>query len=351
MSKESMVITGDIVKEYLEQYGITQKDLANRTGISEKHISNVLSGNSRLTEDFALKLEKVMPDVPASYWLNYESKYREQLAREKETYNLSRTDLKEVAKRFCFKEIFKGLNLSLTEQAVEMLKMLGISDFAHFDTAFQRFEAEFMEDGGEKEAIAIWLGLCEDEAELQNNDLSSIAFSPSQLKASFPKFKSIANNDNLEASLKSCRKLLNSVGVYFVVCAAVPGCKVRGALTHYKGHPAIYISGRFKTQDHVWFAILHELAHLLLHYQKNDTILSYEDDVSDSRDKEREANEFAREYFIDRAAYKVFTSKKVFTSASIRNFAAQQGVTPAIVVGQLQHDGFIAYSEGNNLRK
>lgn len=350
MDKENMVVTGDIVKEYLEQYGITQKELSNRTGISEKHISNVFSGHSRLTEDFALKLEKVMPDVPASYWLNYESKYREHLAREKETYNLSKVDLKEVAKRFRFKEVFKGLNLSLTEQAVEMLKMLGISDFAHFDTAFQRFEAEFMEDGGEKEAIAIWLGLCEDEVELQNNDLSDIAFSPVHLKANLLKFKSIANNDNLEASLLSCRKLLNSMGVYFVVCAAIPGCKVRGALTHYKGHPAIYISGRFKAQDYVWFAIAHELAHLLLHYQKNDTILSYEDDVSDSREKEKEANEFAREFFIDRLAYKSFTLKNEFTSASIHNFAAQQGVTTAIVVGQLQHDKFISYAEGNYLR-
>lgn len=82
-----MVLTGDIIKEYLDEYGITQKELATRTGISEKHISNVLSGHARLTEDFALKLEKVMPEVPASYWLNYECKYREYLARQKEVYN------------------------------------------------------------------------------------------------------------------------------------------------------------------------------------------------------------------------------------------------------------------------
>lgn len=351
MSNEIMVVTGDIVKEYLEQRGISQKDLANRTGFSEKHISNVLSGHARLTEDFALKLEKVIPDVPASYWLNYESKYREHLAREKEIYNLNTVDLKKVAKKFRFKDVFKGLNLSLAEQATEMLKMLGISDFANFNAAFQNLETEFMEDGGEKEAIAIWLSLCEDEVELQNSDLTNIDFLKVQLKTSLPKFKNIANNDNLEVSLKSCKKLLNSLGIYFVVCEAIPGCKVRGALTQYRGRPAIYISGRFRTQDYVWFAIIHELAHLLLHYQKNDVILSYEDNVPDSREKEKEANEFARDFFIDRPAYKSFTTKNEFTSTSIRNFAARQKVTAAIVVGQLQHDGFISYAEGNYLRK
>jgi HTH-type transcriptional regulator/antitoxin HigA len=324
--------------------------LAARTGISEKHISSVLGGHSRLMEDFALKLEKVMPEVPASYWLNYESKYREYLARQKEAFNLENADLKKIAEQFRFKDVFKGLNLTITEQAIEMLKILGISDFANFDAAFNNLQTEFMEDGGEKEAIAVWLNLCKQETELQNEDLSDIKFSKAQVKANLQRFKNIAYNDNLSASLKSCRKLCNSLGIYFVICEAIPGCKVRGALTTYKGHPAIFISGRFKKHDYVWFAVIHELAHLILHYQKNDTFISYEDDVKDCRDKEREANKFARDFFIDPEEYKEFTANNVFTSAAIRSFAAQQRVTTAIVIGRLQHDGYLGYEEGNFLK-
>ncbi|MDX9824763.1 MAG: HigA family addiction module antitoxin, partial [Sphaerochaeta sp.] len=76
------VPTGRIIKEYLDSYDITQKELSQRTGISEKHLSHVLNGTSRLTEETALRLEKVLSGVPASYWLNYESKYREAVARE-----------------------------------------------------------------------------------------------------------------------------------------------------------------------------------------------------------------------------------------------------------------------------
>lgn len=347
---EFMVFPGEIIKEYLDEKRITQKELSHRTGISEKHISNVLNGRSRLTEDFALKLEKVMPEVPASYWLNYECKYREHVAREKEIYNLENTDLNMIAKKFRFKDVFKGLNLTITEQAVAMLKTLGISDFANFDAAFQSFEAEFMEDGGEREAIAIWMSLCKDEIEVQNEDLSNIQFSKAQTESNLQRLKNIANNDNLSASLKSCKKLCNALGIYFVICEAIPGCKVRGVLTTYKGNPAIFISCRFKKHDYVWFAIIHEIAHLLLHYQKNDTFISYGDDVNDSRDKEKEANQFTRDFFINPEDYREFIVKNVFTTAAIRNFAAQQKVTAAIVLGRLQHDGYLSYAQGSYLK-
>jgi len=80
------------------------------------------------------------------------------------------------------------------------------------------------------------------------------------------------------------------------------------------------------------------------------TFISYEDDVKDCRDKEREANKFARDFFIDPEEYKEFTANNVFTSAAIRNFAAQQRVTTAIVIGRLQHDGYLGYEEGNFLK-
>lgn len=79
-----LVPTGRIIKEYLDERGISQKDLAHRIDVSEKHISNLLNGKTRLTADMALKIERVMPDVSAGYWLNYEAKYQEYLAREKE---------------------------------------------------------------------------------------------------------------------------------------------------------------------------------------------------------------------------------------------------------------------------
>lgn len=350
MNDSFLVPTGSIIREYLEEYDITQKELAERINSSEKHISNVLKGNCRLTEEFALKLEKVLTGVPASYWLNYEAKYREQVAREEEIVTVNNWDLKKLAKRFRFKEVFRGLDLTLAQQAIEMLKLLKISDFNNFDTVYGHLAVDFMEDGGEQEAIAIWLNMCESEVEVQNKELDDIVYKESELKKNLGKFKLLSNNNKTDASINSCRRLCNKLGIYLVFCEAITNSKVRGALTTYKNHPAIYISGRFRSHSHTWFALMHEIGHLLLHYNKSEIFISYEESENEGSRKEEQANEFARDFFIDRAAYETFSSTQNFTEEVIRRFAKEQNTLPEFVVARLQHDKKIAYSQFNRIK-
>lgn len=345
MGEEFIVPTGNIIREYLDEYNINQKELCARIGMSEKHISNLLNGNCRLTEEFALKLEKVLIGIPASYWLNYETKYRELLARNLELYNLEQTNIEEIAKRFRFKEVFEGLGLSLVEQAIEMLKILKISDFTNFDRAYTNIVADFMEDGGEKEPIVVWLNLCESEIEIQNSNLDEVNYNNRELEKSLEMFKNIANNDDVELSIKSCRKLCNKLGIYLVLCPAITNSKVRGALTTYMGHPTIYLSGRFQSHDHIWFAFMHEIGHLLLHYNKKDTIISYEDSDDSTNQKEIEANVFARDFFINPKDYAEFISGNKFTRDSIKQFAQKENILPGIVVARLHHDGKLPYDK------
>ncbi len=349
MNNSFLVPTGSIIKEYLEEYGITQKQLAERIDSSEKHISNVLKGNNRLTEEFALKLEKVLIDVPASYWLNYEAKYREQVAREEEIVRVNNWDLKSLSERFRFKEVFKGLDIPLAEQAIKMLKLLKISDFNNFDNVYGQIAVDFMEDGGEKEAIAIWLNMCEAEIEIQNDEIDNIIYKESELEKNLGKFKLLSNNNKTESSINSCRRLCNKLGIYLVFCEAVTNSKVRGALTTYKNHPAIYISGRFKSHSHVWFAFMHEIGHLLKHYNKNEVFISYED-VENSQDiKEAQANEFARDFFVNPLEYKKFANNTKYTVDTIKAFAKTQQTIPEFVVARLQHDKIISYSQFNHI--
>lgn len=136
METNYKVATGVIIKEYLNENNISQKELATLLDISENNISKLLNGKSRLTEEMAIKLEKVLPEIPASYWLNLESKYREYLAREKDKNKFEQSNLEDIADRFKFKEVFKGLNWDLAKQANEMLKILKISTFNIFEDVY-----------------------------------------------------------------------------------------------------------------------------------------------------------------------------------------------------------------------
>jgi len=347
MNTGFIVPTGRIIKEYLSESGISQKELSARLGISEKHISNLLNGKSRLTEEVAIKLEMIFKKIPASYWLNMEAKYREYIAREEENDRLLNSDLEKIAKRFKFKEIFKGLDWSLLKQANEMLKLLKISDFSNFEATYSNMPVNFMEDGGELESIAIWLNLCEQEVEIQNQDITGVKYNVKNLEKDLYLFKKLAYNPQLDISLNSCRKLCNELGIYLVICEAITNSKVRGALTTYNDHPTIYLSGRYRSHDHVWFAFIHEKGHLLKHYSDKETLISYDETEIPMNWKEDEANKFSRDYFIDPMDYNKYIDKKDFSSRTIESFAVDQGVLPGIVVARLQHDGYVPRDKFN----
>lgn len=71
---------GDMLQETIDGLGISQKELAARTGFTSKHINQLISGVKRISPDTALRLEKVTA-VPARFWNNLESNYQERKAR------------------------------------------------------------------------------------------------------------------------------------------------------------------------------------------------------------------------------------------------------------------------------
>lgn len=77
---------GETIKELLEDFDITQVELATRAGKSEKFISQLVNGKVALSEETAIILERVF-NVKADFWLRLESNYQLFLVKEKEKYN------------------------------------------------------------------------------------------------------------------------------------------------------------------------------------------------------------------------------------------------------------------------
>ncbi len=71
---------GETLQETLESLGMTQVELAERTGRPIKTISEIINAKTAITTETALQLEKVL-GVPARFWINLERNYREFLAR------------------------------------------------------------------------------------------------------------------------------------------------------------------------------------------------------------------------------------------------------------------------------
>ena len=74
---------GGTLRETLEAIGMTQTELAKRSGHPKKTINEIIAGKTAITAGTALQLERVL-GVPASFWNSVEKNYQETKARLKE---------------------------------------------------------------------------------------------------------------------------------------------------------------------------------------------------------------------------------------------------------------------------
>ncbi|MGV8145463.1 MAG: ImmA/IrrE family metallo-endopeptidase [Alkaliphilus sp.] len=331
------VSTGEILRDYINANDISQKGLSKRLGCSEKYLSNLMNGKARMTEDIAVRLESVFEGVKAIFWMNIEAEYRIALTRENAIVVPENID--EIAKKYRFSNVFKGLNWTREKQYREMLKLLSVENLMQATKKLESLNVSFMEDGGNKEAILVWLSLCKEKTELEADIPLEIEFDKDMIIEAIPKFKKIIYSENYTQVIKNIKRMLNKLGVIFICEEALPGSKVRGATINYKGIPAIYISTRLKYLDVIWFALFHELGHLINDYDGGEIISLGDDEVYGSSDaREVNANQFAREALIIEEDYNEFKIKEYIQEYDILKFAKKQKVSPGVVVGFMQHD-------------
>lgn len=111
--------------------------------------------------------------------------------------------------------------------------------------------------------------------------------------------------------------------------------------------PVIALSARHKTDDHLWFSFFHEAAHIFLHSKKTVFIDGANGSVAEV---EAQADDWAAQFLMPRADWQRLVAAGAPRSAEIRRFADEHGIAPGIVVGRLQHEGFLAWNRANELK-
>ena len=65
---------GELIKDELAERKMTQKQLADITGIKTSILSQTINGKRPLSLNMAVKLEKAL-DIPAEFWMNLQTQY------------------------------------------------------------------------------------------------------------------------------------------------------------------------------------------------------------------------------------------------------------------------------------
>ncbi|OGW83507.1 MAG: addiction module antidote protein, HigA family [Omnitrophica bacterium RIFCSPHIGHO2_02_FULL_51_18] len=342
---DASIHPGMSLADILETRGISQAELARRMDKPVQAINEIIMGKKEIIPDTAITLEHVL-GLPASFWLKLESNYRESLARNKENKELNLQ--MELARAYPYGEMasfgwVKDIR-NPKERVEQLLQWLGVAHLnlvpAQYEVAFRKSQKFFVSN----EKLAVWLR--HGEIEFQNQKLES--FDKSKVDDLMRSLRVLTRED-IKKACEDARSLCARYGIALIFTPEFKSFPVSGATRWVSGNALVQVSLRFKTNDHFWFSIFHELGHVFKHKRE----LFIEDDVKiDNHGYEKEANQFAAEYLIPEAKYHEFLSKNPLVAESdIIRFAENLGVVPGIIVGRLQHDKKISVNQYNRLKR
>jgi len=131
-------------------------------------------------------------------------------------------------------------------------------------------------------------------------------------------------------------------GVSIVILPALPGTFLDGAvMVHPDGTPVIGLTLRHERTDNFWFTLLHEAAHVSLHYdQLTDASAIFVDDLEIRSEEtfEREADALASESLIPKHLLAQVQWDEASTHDDIVALSVRTRVHIAIVAGRWQRD-------------
>ena len=341
---------GESLAELLKRRGLSQSDLARRAGRSVKTINDVVHGRSPISPETALQLERVL-GVDASTWLRLEADYREGTARDAERADLAAQV--EWLQRFPLQDL-KRLSVLPAEgdKAVllgRLLKWFGVATPAAWEHEWAQPSAAFRQSEAfdvSRYAISAWIRMAERKAE--QRDVAP--FNATLVRESLNDLRALTRQPPASALLEA-QELCGAAGIALEWVPALSKTHVYGVTRWMSPQKVLVVlSNRYRREDHLWFTFFHECAHVLLHPKKSVFVDIEIAQISKVRE-EAEANQFAGELLIPTMAYEDFADDGDFSEGAVRAFAARIGISPGIIVGRLQRDGLVMFSQMNTLRQ
>jgi HTH-type transcriptional regulator / antitoxin HigA len=330
---------GELLAERLEELGMTSKELAARTGKPEKTISAILNAQSAITPDVAVKLEQVLI-TKASYWLGYQAKYDELMAKQKRNDFLKQhlDWLKNLPIKAMQKFGWLPQAATKEENLDNSLQFLGfatpqlVDDYlVSNDKLAPHFRISTVALHN-KYAIAVWLR----KGELDAYAINCGAYNKAKFEMALDLCKKIVR-EQPDDYFEQLQTLCAAAGVRVVHTPNLPKAPINGAVRWLGNHPLIQLSKRYKRNDIFWFSFFHEAAHVLLH-SKKVFFMEGTEYTTEQQILEDEANRYAAELLFTTADEQKFikNTQNKPTEADIIAFAAKIGTHPAIIAGRLQ---------------
>jgi addiction module HigA family antidote len=325
------VAPGATLAETIDTLGMTQRELAVRTGLNPVSVARIVTGEQPITYETANKLE-MATGVPARMWNNLEAQYRERLAKLDERERM-RADLdwlgtipvKELQKR--------GLVGSHQDQVLvlrDVLAFYGVSSVAAWRDLWEtpavvaRRSMCFQTCPG---TASSWIR----QGELLAHGIACEPYDRSRFLEALKEIRGLTG-ERAEVFRPRMVELCAAAGVAVVFVQEMKKVPWNGATKWLASDKTmILLSLRGKSEDKFWFSFFHEAAHVVLQHSKKELYIN-DEAVEDPR--ERAADAFAADMLIPH--HFDGEIRAIRRKTDVVAMARRLGVSPGIVAGRFQ---------------
>lgn len=325
---------GETLEETMEALGMTQQELAERTGLTVQTLNRIFKGEQPITYETANKLEYVT-GYPASFWNNLEAQYREQLVKVQEARELE----KNIAwlKTIPVRELKEREVLPDTPDKVVLfraaLRFYGVSNIESFKKVWNDPKAAARRSTAFESApgpTSAWLRL----GQLEARTIDCAPYDKKQFAANVSAIRGLTTRAPKEF-IPEMRRLCAEAGVALTLVPEFKKAPWSGAAEWLGTKKAmILLCLRGKSEDRFWFTFFHEASHIL-HDGKRETFLDNDTNEYADDPAEKRADDFAAETLIPRRNNPRIAA--IRTKTDVLKLAKDLDVSPGIVVGRFQH--------------
>ena len=149
-----------------------------------------------------------------------------------------------------------------------LLSFFGVASIAAWQVKYGKANVAYRHSPSsrsDESSLATWLRLAEIDADGQK----CAEYSDSGFKQALKRVRQLTTAPVIPA-LRETQVLCNNAGVALSLVKPLPRMRLSGAAWWLSPRrPIIAMSARYKSDDHLWFSLFHEAAHLLLHSKRN----------------------------------------------------------------------------------
>lgn len=339
---------GATILDVLDENGLSTEQFSTLIGVTLIQAKRLLAGKAPVTEEIAEKLGEHIGSTK-HFWLTREDQYQEDLQRLQEIERENREWLKLIPTADMVRHGWLAPSRSHVEKLQKCLNYFDVTSAREWYDSYRQlssiaaFRTSFSFDS-QPEAVITWLrqGIHQSEA------AACEPWDKEKFRTAVIESRSLTREKDPQVFIPALKQLFAVCGVVLEALPTPSKCRASGATFFVKPDKALMLlSFRYLSDDQFWFSLYHEAGHLLLHGERS---VFLEVKGAQTSVEEAEANLFAENVLIPQERKAEMAKLNAREWKKIVRFAKSIGISPGLVVGQLQHRGVLRHDQFNKLK-